>query len=166
MNTIYQKICFLFILFMFSSVQAQKISRNSIEDIFIWKVSDELQLTAKQEKQFSEIHKSLNSKKLILTDSQAQLVKLLGQKPISDSDLKKHLQSYRQNILQLNEISQQEFDQTRKALGDKKMSEYLVFKQELAEKFKSLLVDQKRKSKEVDGKKTSELAAPAVIEEK
>lgn len=163
MKPLSKKIYFIFILVFFLQAHAQK---NSIEDIFIWKVSDELQFTAKQEKQFSDIHKSLNAKKLKLNDAQTQLVKQLNQKSLSETELKKHLQNFRQNLLQLNEISLQEFEQTRKALGDKKMGEYLVFKQELAEKFKSLLVDQKNKPKDIESKKTSELATPAVIEEK
>ncbi len=46
----------------------ESTKKNQIEDIFIWKISDELQLSAKQEKQFDDIHRSLNKKKSELSE--------------------------------------------------------------------------------------------------
>ena len=39
------------------------LKKSHLEDIFIWKMSDELKLTAKQEREFTEINKLLNKKK-------------------------------------------------------------------------------------------------------
>ena len=156
----------IFIFIFSTSLYAQKNSKNSIEDIFIWKVSDELQLTAQQEKQFSDTHKALNKKKFELTEVQQSLTQSLKKKSLTDNEIKKLLLSFRSNLNQLNEVTIQEYEQTKKILGHKKMAEYLVFKQELADKFKSLLADQKLKTKDSENKKSSEMSAPSVIEEK
>jgi hypothetical protein len=75
----------IFSINAYSSNEAE-LKKSHLEDIFIWKMSDELKLTAKQEKQFTEISKSLNKKKselnkkiqeavqnLKTTDSETQL---------------------------------------------------------------------------------------------
>ena len=40
-----------------------ELKKTYLEDIFIWKMSDELKLTAQEERQFTEINKMLNKKK-------------------------------------------------------------------------------------------------------
>ena len=54
--------------------------KTHIEDIFIWKMSDELKLTAVEEKQFTEISKRLNKKKFELNKKIQDLIQSLNEK--------------------------------------------------------------------------------------
>jgi hypothetical protein len=47
----------------FAASSELETKKTYIEDIFIWRMSDELNLTASEEKKFTEIHKDLNKKK-------------------------------------------------------------------------------------------------------
>jgi len=78
----------LFFLFGFRTY-SQENKKNQIEDIFIWKMSDELKLSAAEEKQFSEIYRKLNQKKSNLQNELVQLSYELRNNPTRN--LRKHL---------------------------------------------------------------------------
>ena len=87
------KVSFLtFLLFTLSATaQVAPDSRKSyLEDIFIWKVSDELKLSVREEKKFQEIQKDLNKKKSNLNkEIQSSLEKLSEVRKQSDKHLNK-----------------------------------------------------------------------------
>lgn len=112
----------------------QASKKNYLEDIFIWKISDELKLSPKEEKLFTEITKKLNKKKFdLMKQIQARVVSFNDK--TGDADLKK----YRQLLHEYNQLSVEEFDSVKKIFSSQKMVQYLKVKSELNTKMKSLL---------------------------
>lgn len=143
-----------------NAVEGNQASRkNYLEDIFIWKISDELKLSPKEEKLFSETTKKLNKKKFDLMKQIQASVSTFGEKT-SDGDLKK----YRQLLQQYNQLSVEEFDSVKKIFTPQKMVQYLKVKSELNTKMKSLLAGDSNSDKAADLNK--KIPKPQVIIEK
>jgi hypothetical protein len=145
---------------------AKKNPKNQVEDIFIWKISDELQLSAKQEKEFGDIHRTLNKKKSEISEeiklNQTDIRK--NEKPLSKIEQTKLIQKNRQLLQNLNQLNLDEFDSMKKLLGSEKFLSYLFLKQEINTKFKSMVLGrQPDKLKDNVKNKSNE---PVVIEEK
>lgn len=131
--------------------------KSYLEDIFIWKMSDELKLTTKEEKQFTEIHKTLNKKKADLNRQIQESIQKLNENS-SEAEIKK----YRRLLQDYNQISLTEFDSVKKLLGSKKFVSYVKIKNELTSKVKSILIgDRATDRKDIKVK----LPAPRVIVE-
>lgn len=154
------------------SAPTEPIKKNQVEDIFIWKISDELQLSAKQEKEFGDIQRSLNKRKSELSEqiksSQIDIKKSDPKLTIAQQN--KLIKKNRALLLQLNQLSVEEFDSTKKLFGPEKFLEYLFLKQELNNKFKSMVLGTRAEKPATDTEKSPEalvpVAPPVVIEEK
>lgn len=142
----------------YSANSETEAKKTHLEDIFIWKMSDELKLTAQEEKQFTEINKSLNKKKSEINKKIQDYIQNLKE---NDSDAS--LKNYKKLIQEYNQITISEFDLIRKLLGTKKFISYLKIKNELTTKVKSILVGEKNNEK--DEKKSKQLPPPKVIVE-
>lgn len=139
----------IFVSLLFSvSVWAKK---NSVEDIFIWKVSDELKLSPQEEKKFADIHRDLNKQKAELQTS----LSILSYEKKSDT-----LKKYKSTLIEYNNLSIKEFDKIKGLLGEKRFLEYLSLKQDINTKLKSLVLGEEVKVK------PSKLPPPQIIEEK
>lgn len=135
-----------------------EIKKNQLEDIFIWKMSDELKLTVQQEKSFTEISKDLNRKKSELNRKIQETIQNLNSE---NQEVK--LQNYRKFMSEYNQLSLKEFDSIKKLLGTRKFAEYLQIKNELTSKVKSILIGEKAPEKKEQSVK---LPPPKVIVEK
>lgn len=135
-----------------------EVRKTQLEDIFIWKISDELKLTAKQEKEFTEISKALNKKKYDLNRQIQETVQSLG-----TTNAEVGLKKYRKLMADYNQLSLNEFDSIKKLLGAAKFTEYLRVKNELTTKVKSILVGDKVNEKK---EPVTNLPPPKVIVEK
>lgn len=129
----------IFFIFTISSVLSfaasdSETKKSYIEDIFIWRMSDELKLTASEEKKFTAIHKELNKRKAELNKEIQETTQNLPQQP-TEAQLGK----LRQAIKNYNQISLDEFDLMKKLLGLKRFAAYLQIKSELTNKVKLLL---------------------------
>ena len=151
---------------LFAIANTESTKKNQVEDIFIWKISDELQLSAKQEKEFGDIHRTLNKKKSEISEE----IKLIqtdirkNEKPLSKVDQTKLIQKNRQLLQKLNQLNINEFDSMKKLLGSEKFLTYLFLKQEINTKFKSMVLGRSpEKLKENVKNKSND---PVVIEEK
>jgi len=154
----------LFILLLipslsFAASSELETKKTYIEDIFIWRMSDELNLTASEEKKFTEIHKDLNKKKSDLNKEIQEITQSLSD---TDEAKVKHL---RKVIQSYNQISLDEFDSMKKLLGLKKFTQYLQVKSELTSRVKSLLSGEKTNDKEKK-EGNAKLPPPQVIIEK
>ena len=143
----------------FAASSELETKKTYIEDIFIWRMSDELKLSASEEKKFTEIHKDLNKKKSELNKEIQEITQSL-----SNPDESK-VKQLRKVILSYNQISIQEFDSMKKLLGLKKFAEYLQIKSELTSRVKSLLSGEKTNDKEKK-EGSANLPPPQVIIEK
>ena len=135
--------------------------KNSVEDIFIWKVSDELKLSATEEKKFADIHRDLNKQKMQLA---AQLQKLSFQSKENPQLPKSRatviIKDYKKTLMAYNNLSVQELDKMKALLGDIKFLDYLAIKQDINLKLKSLVLGEDSKPK------PAKLPPPQIIEEK
>lgn len=130
--------------------------KNKFEELFIWKVSDELKLPTSEEKKFSDILRELNKKKSELSKKQDEMINQMAGKKIVDP--KVSLGKYKKVLDDYNQLQTREFEELKKILGDERMAKYLVIKRDLTNKVKSLLIEKGEK-------KEAELPAPKVIEE-
>ncbi len=140
------------------ALSESEIKKNQLEDIFIWKISDELKLTAQQEKTFTEVSKDLNRKKSELNRKIQECILKLKEK-----NQEAVLQSYRKLMTEYNQLSLKEFDAIKKLLGSQKFAEYLQIKNELTSKVKSILIGERAGEKK---EQTVKLPPPKVIVEK
>lgn len=153
----------LLIIFCFSipslaSNNEAEIRKTHLEDIFIWKVSDELKLSAQEERQFTDINKQLNRKKSAINRKIQSSIQNL-----SESDPETALKKHKKLIQEYNNLSVSEFDSLKKLLGTKKFISYLKLKNELNSKVKSILIGEK--AIERDEHRSKVLPPPKVIVE-
>ncbi len=145
-----------------SDESKNRAKKNYLEDIFIWKISDELKLTAKEEKSFSEIIKNLNQKKTDLNRKIQTELEALNSKA-ADVQLKK----YRQLLQEYNQLTITEFDSVKKIFEAQKFIQYLKLKNELTNKMKSILAgEHSDSSKSSESSSDKKLPLPRVIIEK
>ena len=149
-----------FSIHSFSSNNEVEIKKTHLEDIFIWKISDELKLSVQQEKKFTEINRTLNKKKSEINKKIQQAVQGLNAKS-SESTLIK----YKKLLLDYNQLSISEFDAIKQLLGTKKFISYLKIKNELTTKIKSILISEKSNSDKLETS-NKPLPPPKVIIEK
>lgn len=146
-----------------SSSVARAEKRNQLEELFIWKMSEELKLTAIEEKRFTEVVKSINTEKSnlnkTLQESIGQMTKVSGDKAQGEA-----LKKYRKDLVRYNRLSEDEIERMQSLLGVARTIQYLQIKQDLTNKVKSLLVSPEAKAK--SDTKTPAMPAPKVIEEK
>ncbi len=152
------------ISFSFASHETGLAKKNQSEELFIWKLSDELKLGPLEEKKFAELVRTLNQKKFQGTQKIEQVTKELL---IAKTDKEKELvlKSLKKAYLDYNQLSILELEEMKKLLGIQRLTSYLEAKQELTAKVKSLLIQKgdDRDKKESAGRK--ELPTPKIIEE-
>ena len=146
-----------------SADRAPTPKKNSVEDIFIWKVSDELNLSASEEKKFSDIHRELNKQKMQLATQLQKLSFQTKENPqLSKARAAEVIKDYKKTLTAYNNLSLQELDKMKALLGDKKFLDYLAIKQDINLKLKSLVLgDEPGKAKQ-----PVKLPPPQIIEEK
>ncbi|WP_413585213.1 hypothetical protein [Bdellovibrio sp. HCB274] len=157
-----------FLIFLISAFLIQPLAvfaqgktvakRNQLEELMIWKMSDELKLTATEEKKFSDIIKNLNLKKSELNRSLQNSLQTL----VNTKDAKKMEQEftvYKKTLQSFNKISEEELDKLKPLLGTERTVQYLQIKQDLATRIKATLTNPDAPIK--DDKKP--LPAPKVI---
>jgi hypothetical protein len=132
--------------------------RNQLEELMIWKMSDELKLSANEEKKFSEIIKDLSKRKSELNKSlQTSLINLGNIKDSKKLEVEFNL--YKKSLQAFNKISEEELDKLKPLLGTERTVQYLQIKQDLATRIKATLTNPDTPLK--DEKKP--LPAPKVI---
>ena len=144
---IHQLKVLLLVVILQSSAQAAPtgVKATHLEELLIWKVSDELKLKPAEEKSFAEIIKKLNLEKAQLSENiQKEISALKDEK--SEKNLQALLKNHRKSISNYSRLTEKEFDQLSKLLGPQRMSQYLVIKQDITQRIKSLLSTPENKS--------------------
>lgn len=155
-KTLILLIVLFFSIISFSSNSETDVKKNHLEDIFIWKMSDELKLTAPEEIKFTDINKQLNRRK-----SEINRNIQISIQSLTESDTEAALKRHKKLIQEYNDISVSEFESIKKLLGTKKFISYLKLKNELNSKVKSILIGEK--SADRDERKIKNLPPPKVI---
>lgn len=140
---------------------AQTEKRNQLEELFIWKLSDELKLSPVEEKKFTDTVKDLNKKKSELNHQLQESIEKMS-KAATTKKRDEELVRYRKTLQSYNHISEEEFDRLKPLLGADRMVQYLQVKQDLTNRIKSMLANPEASPKT----EKKPLPAPKVIEEK
>lgn len=159
MLSTYKHLFFLVVLFLLSNIAFAVEKRSQLEELIIWKMSDELKLTAQEEKKFTDIIRQINDKKSAVNVAlKESLVKL---KKAQGKEQEKELRLYRQILVDYNNLSLYEFDSLKPLLGVERMIKYVDLKQDLIERIKTMLM-----TPDSSTQKKNKLPEPKVIEEK
>ncbi len=127
---------FLFFPLIFhSQARAISSSKNRVEELFIWKISDELSLSVPEEKSFSKLVRELNLKRNQTNEKiQANLKSLAAS--ANPKEQEKLLNEQKKLLKSYGEIPVEEIDKVQKMFGPKKATHYFVLKNEMASKLK------------------------------
>lgn len=125
------------IVLLITSSSAQAVG-NRVEELIIWKISEELKLDPEKEKKFSQIIRGYNSQKKSLN---LEIEKLVGEMSSHKSSEKRTglLKEYRSQILKYSKLSIDELDEIQSVLGPEKTAEYLILRKDLSNKIKTLI---------------------------
>lgn len=131
---------------------------KKFEDLFIWKVSDELKLTHQEEVSVTSIIKESNKKKSVANSELENLNKKLKE-ATTDAFRKSTFVKIKNAHKQQLAISLDELDSLNKAIGLKKLGLYLELKRDLSDKIKTMWIQKEKKG-------GVQLPPPKIIEEK
>ncbi|MBL7672194.1 MAG: hypothetical protein JNM39_17070 [Bdellovibrionaceae bacterium] len=133
--------------------------KNHLEELFIWKVSEELKLSTGDEKKFSDTLRSLSAQKQAISQKLEDLTGLFIHAK-TDAERKKQFAAYRKALIDYNNLALDELDQMKGIFGMQKMAHYMEVKIDITNKIKALI-----SSPDKSGKDKKLLPAPKVIEE-
>ncbi|XGC81480.1 hypothetical protein ACES2L_03150 [Bdellovibrio bacteriovorus] len=146
---------------LFSSligISSQAAEKNQqLEELLIWKMSDELKLGSVEEKKFSELIKQLNKRKSEIGQSLNESIQSMS-KAVTPKQKEEGLAKYRKHLQNYGKVSEEEFDRLKTLLGNERMIQYLAIKQDLTNRIKTMLV-----RPEANSKPSKSLPQPKVI---
>jgi hypothetical protein len=149
-------LAFLFTFHTLLAFAETSEKKSQLEDLLIWKLSDDLKLNSVEEKKFTELYRSLSQQKANLNHEMQDSIERMSKATTSKSK-ESELQKYRKTLLAFNHISEEEFDKMKALLGVDKTVQYLQIKQDLTNRIKTMLAN--------PNKDTKPLPSPKVIEE-
>lgn len=120
---------------------ASQARSSRIEELFVWKISEELKLSVKEEKDLSNLIYELNRQKMQANDDIDEIVKKLSEVD-SEKNQRQLLREYRAALGKYNKISTDEVDRIQKLLTPGNSAKYFVVKAELSKKIRNLLSSQ------------------------
>lgn len=135
------------------SMSSSPTDRNRFEEMFIWKMSEELDLEVKEEKKLSEIIKTNNRLRAKISLDTEEVLKRLGSAK-NKNERELLLGQYKKLLAQNSQLLLNEVDQLNREIGIDKAAKYFVLKNEMAQKLKSLVMtpDKNRSNKPEDSK--------------
>lgn len=148
-------------------------NRAKLEEMYIWKISEELKLTSQEDREFAKVVKQINSARAQANDSlkahlnSANEELRKNQSGFSAQKSDKWLKEYKRLLTQYGKLSTDEIDKIRKVLGQDRAVRYFALKSEMVERFKNLLTPQAQGGEKADGDPPSVIKTqPKIIEEK
>lgn len=128
------------------STSSSPTDRNRFEEMFIWKMSEELDLEVKEEKKFSDIIKLNNRLRVQITVDTEEALKKLSS--AQDKKTKENLLAdYKKLLTKNSQVMVDELDQLTKELGTDKAARYLILKNEMVQKLRNLVMSSDRNKK-------------------
>lgn len=146
--------------FLASSADADSNrSRERLQQLLIWKVSDSLNLTSKEESKLtSAIETTAKEKQEAGLEMQKIIQKLKAKKKNATA----LLEDYENALAKYHKAQEAELKRISKALGSERAAKYLVIKNEFGDKLKSVLSQINTPEEKPKPKK---LKDPQIIEE-
>lgn len=112
--------------------------RSRLEELFIWKTSEELKLAPAVEVKFTETIHSLNSRRREANAKMDAALASLAQAK-TKADAEKALNAHRAALREVQAVQSAEIDKLRPLIGPEKLAQYIVVKSSILEKLKSML---------------------------
>lgn len=112
--------------------------RKHLDELFIWKASEELKLRPEEEMKFTDIIRRSNTRRRQLAERMEATVKDLSY-VTTKADAERALARHREAIAESQKLQNTELDQLKALLGPVRMAKYLVVKNDLTDKLRALL---------------------------
>lgn len=113
-------------------------SRQRIQELFIWKVSDHLGLSPELDTQFRKIIEDLNDKKLKASIAMKANIEAL-EKAKTEDNRKKILSEYEKNLNEYLGVQKTELEKLGEIFDEERMAKYLIVKAKLTENLRVLI---------------------------
>ncbi len=136
-GTVSQRLIVTLCIFL-TLISSLAFANSKVEELFIWKMSEELDLSPKEEKKFSEKFRELNNKKNSLNSQLQQLVQN-DSGSLPPVEAKDFLRKYQNYLSAGNRIGIEEIEAMTKILGPARTVQYLRIKHDLSGKVRTLL---------------------------
>ena len=117
-----------------SATEQVEKQKRRLEDLFIWKISDELKLTIQEEKNVAELIRKTSELKNTNNSKMNELIK-----KFSLNQSKQSLNEYKKLMTEYHQINLNEVESIEKAIGYEKTIRYILVKNDLTQKVKSIL---------------------------
>lgn len=117
---------------------ADSKERARLEELFIWKTSEELKLQPSDELKFTEVIHDLNKRRRdanVRMDNALTALNAAKTKP----EFEKALSAHRAALRETQALQTTELDRLRPLLGSEKLAKYILAKSSILEKLKSML---------------------------
>lgn len=117
--------------------------RKRLEELFIWKMTEELKLPVEKEASFSEAVRSLNREKSKANSELASALEDIGRAQSVDKSkvraaTEKAVKRYEKAWRSYGDLPLREVQRLKKILGPELLGQYLLAKAQMAEKLKAL----------------------------
>ncbi len=113
--------------------------KQRLEQLFMWRVSDRLQLSTSEEMHFEVEYKKISEEKRILRGRSDEVAAQLDQRKADKKLSTKLMQEYLDVMKKLNGLPSKEILMVEKLFGSSKAAEYVLLKREMMKKFKDML---------------------------
>jgi hypothetical protein len=112
--------------------------RSRLEDLFIWKTSEELKLAPADEQTFTDVIHDLNKRRhQANAHMDSALARLSSAKTKAETE--KALAAHRAAVKEAQAVQIAELDRLKPLLGPEKLAKYIVTKNSILEKLKAML---------------------------
>ncbi len=112
--------------------------RSRLEELFIWKTSEELKLAPATEQKYSETIYALNARRHDANAKMDTALSALGQAK-TKAQAEKALTAHRTALKEVQAVQTAEIEKLRPLLGPEKLAQYIVVKNSILEKLKAML---------------------------
>ena len=127
-----------FVSFCLLTANAGDKGRKRLEELFIWKVSDILELTSEQDSEFRSIIEDLNQKKLQANIDMRASIRAIEKAEKKEVQIKL-IEAYKKQLNAYLAVQKEELDRLEDLFGSEKLAKYLVVKSKLTQNIKVLM---------------------------
>lgn len=118
-------------------------NRSRLEELFIWKMSDSLNLTSKEEESFSQVLKKIRQDKSQAESQLGEILQKIDQ--MNQADKTKSnvilLEEYKKILREYQTFQVREVQELEHVLGVERVTKYLVLKEKLLNRLKDVLTE-------------------------
>jgi hypothetical protein len=136
--------------------------RQRLEQLFIWRVSDRLDLTTEEEEKFNEEYKKLSEERAKVTQKTDHILDQLS-KEKTDKGKGKLLGEYEDALKDAN-LQLKELTAMKKIFDSKQLADYVLLKRDMFHKFRNVLISDTSAAKSPGPK--APIKEPQVFQEK